>query len=92
MGITNIKQIADAVEGSDSIELSNDKTSLRIKNLGELPEFKPKKKVKTDEKPKESVNPYENLEVYSAIYPELSSLFPSIRSRPSPLDISRRAS
>lgn len=35
---------------------------MRIVSL-ELPEFKPKKKVKSEEKPKESVNPYDGLEV-----------------------------
>lgn len=46
------KQIIEAVENSDSLELNTDKTSLRIKTLENLPEFKPKKKLKGEEKPK----------------------------------------
>jgi hypothetical protein len=34
---------------------------LRLKGLEDLPEFKPKKKVKTEEKPKENANPYDHL-------------------------------
>lgn len=52
MNITTVKQIVDGVAGAESIELSNDKTSLRVTTLEDLPEFKPKKKVKTEEQPK----------------------------------------
>lgn len=37
---------------------------LRRQGLDDLPEFKPKKKVKTEEKVEKSENPYEKLEVY----------------------------
>jgi len=47
MNITTVKQIVEGVAGAESIELSKDKTSLRVKNLEDLPEFKPKKKVKS---------------------------------------------
>jgi hypothetical protein len=36
---------------------------LRVIKLENLPEFNPKKKVKSEEKPAENANPYENLEV-----------------------------
>ena len=39
----------DAVVNDDDLELNADKTMIRRKSLDDLPEFKPKKKVKTDE-------------------------------------------
>ena len=39
----------DAVVNDDDLELNADKTMIRRKALDDLPEFKPKKKVKTDE-------------------------------------------
>ena len=63
MGVTSSKQIVEAVYNCDSVELNADKTALRVVKLENLPEFNPKKKVKSEEKPVENVNPYENLEV-----------------------------
>jgi hypothetical protein len=62
MGVTSVDQIVQAVQHSDSVELSEDKASLRVKKLENLPEFKPKKKVDSEKEPQQ-VNPYENLEV-----------------------------
>lgn len=63
LGVTTNKQVIDAVAQCDSIELNADKTSLRVIKLENLPEFKPKKKTKSEDKPAENVNPYTNLEV-----------------------------
>ena len=63
MGVTNAKQIIEAVYNSESIELNSDKTALRVIKLENLLEFNPKKKVKSEEKPAENVNPDENFEV-----------------------------
>jgi hypothetical protein len=68
LGVTNVKQIVDAVENTENLELNEEKTALRVKCLETLPEFKPKKKLKSEEKPRESTNPYENLEVYLKSY------------------------
>ena len=90
LGVTTAKQIIEAVENTENLELSADRTALRVKCLETLPEFKPKKKVKSEEKPKENANPYENLEVYSKSYAGSSSVFLLKRNRPSLSDTSRR--
>jgi hypothetical protein len=90
LGVTTAKQIIEAVENTENLELNADKTALRVKCLETLPEFKPKKKVKSEEKPKENANPYENLEVYSKSYAGSSSVFLLKRNRPSLSDTSRR--
>ncbi len=56
-----------ALAEADEIEFNAEKTMIRRKNLDDLPEFQPKKKVKSEEKPKESDNPYDKLEVYILI-------------------------
>ena len=48
LGVTNAKQIIEAVENTENLELNADKTALRVKCLETLPEFKPKKKVKSE--------------------------------------------
>lgn len=67
MGITKVQQIVQAVKGAANIELNKDSTMLRRKDLVELPEFKAKKKVKTDGQADEAKNPnpYDNMETYS---------------------------
>lgn len=68
LGITTAKQIVEAVEECESLELNANKTALRSKQLENLPEFKAKKKTNNDEKAVENVNPYDNLEVYFSFY------------------------
>lgn len=62
LGINKVQQIVDAVEGDDTLELNADKTMIKRKSLDDLPEFKPKKKVKTDDDNKQADNPYEKIE------------------------------
>lgn len=90
LGVTSIKQIIEAVENTENLELNAEKNALRLKTLGTLPEFKPKKKLKSEEKPKENGNPYDNLEVYLKNYLVSFSVFQSIRSKQSPSDISKK--
>ena len=52
LNITKVEQIIEAVNNSDTIELNADQTMLRLKNFENLPEFQPKKKVKTEGKAK----------------------------------------
>lgn len=68
LGVTDVKQIVEAVENSEQFQLNEDKTSLRAKKLENLPEFKPKKKVKDNENGGENANPYDNLDVYLLFY------------------------
>lgn len=49
MGCTQAQQIVDAAANNDNLELSADKTMIKRKDLGDLPEFQPKKKVKSEE-------------------------------------------
>lgn len=49
LGVNKVQQIVDAVQGEDELELNADKTMIRRKSLDDLPEFKPKKKVKTED-------------------------------------------
>ena len=48
LGVSKTQQLVDAIATDDQLELNADKTMVRRKNLDDLPEFKPKKKVKTD--------------------------------------------
>lgn len=61
LGVNKAQQIVDAVVGDDELELSADKTMVRRKALDDLPEFKPKKKLKEDDS-KPSENPYDKIE------------------------------
>jgi hypothetical protein len=64
LNVTKNDQIVQALADVEEIEFNADKTMIRRKNLDDLPEFQPKKKVKSEDKPKESDNPYDKLEVY----------------------------
>jgi hypothetical protein len=55
-----------------------------------LPEFKPKKKVKSEEKPKENSNPYDNLEVYISNHLVSFILLQLIKNKQSPSDIFKK--
>lgn len=43
------EQIIEAAADNDNLEVSADKTMIRRKNLDDLPEFQPKKKIKSDD-------------------------------------------
>lgn len=62
LGVTKTQQIVDAVSTDDQLQLNSDKTMIRRKALDDLPDFKPKKKVKTEEENKQSDNPYDKIE------------------------------
>lgn len=64
MGYTKVEQIVDALKGADGIEFNKDRTMLRRKDMTELPEFKAKKKVKSDGHDNgeaKAVNPYDKM-------------------------------
>lgn len=48
MGIKDIKQIVDAIQGDENLEVNAEGTMLRRKDLNDLPEFHAKKKLKTE--------------------------------------------
>ena len=60
LGVNKVQQIVDAVAGDDSLELNADKTMVRRVALDDLPEFKPKKKVKSEED-NQAENPYNKI-------------------------------
>lgn len=62
LGVNKVQTLADAVANHEELELNTDKTMIRRKNLDDLPEFKPKKKVKTEDESKPSDNPYDKIE------------------------------
>lgn len=61
LGVSKVQQIVDAVAGDDSLELNADKTMIKRVALDDLPEFKPKKKLKSEED-NHAENPYEKIE------------------------------
>lgn len=66
LGFKDAKQIANAIEQAQNLEINSEGTMLRRKDLTSLPEFQPKKKTKVDDGdgPNESVNPYNKMETY----------------------------
>lgn len=54
LGINRVQQIVEAVANDEELELNADKTMIRRKSLDDLPEFQPKKKVKSEEENKAS--------------------------------------
>lgn len=48
MGIKDVKQIVDAIEGDENLEVNKEGTMLRRKDLNDLPEFEARKKTKTE--------------------------------------------
>ena len=69
MGITKVEQIVQAVKDVPTLQLNKDSTMLKRNDLVDLPEFKAKKKVKTDGQGEEAktTNPYDNMETYTCI-------------------------
>jgi regulator of replication initiation timing len=61
LGVTKKEQILDAVIEAENFELNTEKTKLRRRDLKQLPEFEPKKKVKSiPSEEKKEENPYDN--------------------------------
>ena len=58
LGVNKAQQLLDAIATDDQLELNPDKTMVRSKALDDLPEFKPKKKLKSDDNHEQADNPY----------------------------------
>ena len=62
LGVNKVQQLIDAIATDDQLELNADKNMVKRKALDDLPEFKPKKKVKTDDHNEQADNPYTKIE------------------------------
>lgn len=62
LGYTTPAKFIEAIKGSTDFEINHENTQIRKKGMANLPEFKGKKKVKTDKDGHQQTNPYAKME------------------------------